>query len=347
MRTENPFTLTFGKEPHTAITRYEDLNSIIDAFQSENPLTQTFLLEGIRGSGKTVLMTMAANTLEEDDRWIVVHLNPALDLLSGLAARLQQSLKKKTGRLLERGFQVSAAGFGLGVGGGSSPEDSIGQIEDNMETIKKKGKRVLITIDEVMSGQNMRIFASQYQIFLRENHPLFLIMTGLYENICEIQNDPALTFLLRTPKIRVGPLSILQITRQYRDIFDISEEAAKKMADITKGYAFAFQALGSAMWQDPGAPMERVLEKLDEMLDDFVYKKIWTGLTKKEREIVLAIDRENVRTKEVCEKASIPATSFQKYRETLIRKGLLTGRDHGYLSLALPRFWNVARMYDI
>ena len=38
MRSENPFTLTFGKEPHTAITRYEDLNTIIDTFQSENPL---------------------------------------------------------------------------------------------------------------------------------------------------------------------------------------------------------------------------------------------------------------------------------------------------------------------
>ena len=347
-RTENPFTLTFGKEPYTAITRYEDLNMITDTFQAENPVTQTFLIEGIRGCGKTVLMTFAAKALGEDDRWIVIHLNPMLDLLSGLASRLHQALKKGAGQsILERGIQVSAAGFGLGIGGNSNPEDCINQIEDSLEIIRKRKKRVLITIDEVMPGKDMRVFASQYQIFLREGHPLFLIMTGLYENIYAIQNDPALTFLLRAPKIKVGPLSILQITRQYRDIFEIGEQEAKEMADITKGYAFAFQALGSARFQNPEASMETILEKLEEMLDDCVYRKIWAGLTKKEREITLAIDRDNIRTKEVCEKTSIPATSFPKYRETLIRKGILIGRDHGYLSLALPRFYNVVRLYDV
>ena len=40
-------------------------------------------------------------------------------------------------------------------------------------------------------------------------------MTGLYENIYAIQNDPALTFLLRTPKIKLEPLSLAQITKVY------------------------------------------------------------------------------------------------------------------------------------
>ena len=178
-RTENPFTLTFGKEPYTAITRYEDLNMITDTFQAENPVTQTFLIEGIRGCGKTVLMTFAAKALGEDDRWIVIHLNPMLDLLSGLASRLHQALKKGAGQsILERGIQVSAAGFGLGIGGNSNPEDCINQIEDSLEIIRKRKKRVLITIDEVMPGKDMRVFASQYQIFLREDRAFSLRITS-------------------------------------------------------------------------------------------------------------------------------------------------------------------------
>lgn len=89
---------------------------------------------------------------------------------------------------------------------------------------------MIITIDEVLHNDNMRRFASQFQIFLREDYPVFLLMTRLYENIYAIQNDPSLTFLLRSPKITLEPLSMLQITTQYKNIFDVSLEKAKELA---------------------------------------------------------------------------------------------------------------------
>lgn len=70
----NPFTITFGKEPNLLISRGEETDRIVSVFTSENPLTQSFLIEGIRGSGKTVLMTTVGKQLEEDDDWIVVNL---------------------------------------------------------------------------------------------------------------------------------------------------------------------------------------------------------------------------------------------------------------------------------
>ena len=73
----------------------------------------------------------------------------------------------------------------------------------------------------------MRIFASQFQIFVRLDYPIFLIMTGLHENIDKIQNDPSLTFLYRSPKIITGPLSMIQIGRQYKEIFSIEDEKAR------------------------------------------------------------------------------------------------------------------------
>ncbi|MBR3317729.1 MAG: hypothetical protein IKG21_07965 [Atopobiaceae bacterium] len=35
----------------------------------------------------------------------------------------------------------------------------------------------------------MRVFAASFQVFLRQNLPVFLLMTGLYENINELQNE--------------------------------------------------------------------------------------------------------------------------------------------------------------
>ena len=47
--------------------------------------------------------------------------------------------------------------------------------------LKRKGKKVLITIDEVVNTKEMRLFISAFQIFLREELPVFLLMAGLYE----------------------------------------------------------------------------------------------------------------------------------------------------------------------
>ncbi len=341
----NPFTLTFGKQPNQFISRHEDFNIILDSFASDNPLSQAYLIEGIRGSGKTVLMTAVANHLKNDARWIVVNLNPAMNLLEELALRLKDTVDKMP-RFVDQGFSVSVAGFGAGVSAREETRDYVGLIDRIFKQMMKKKKRVLITIDEVLPDDNMRIFASQFQIFVREEYPVFLIMTGLYENIYEIQNDPALTFLLRTPKIRLEPLSLLQIMRQYRDIFSIDEDEAKKRAELTMGYAFAFQVVGTVYWQYGTDQSEQyLLEKIDEMLDDFVYRKVWASLTNREREIVLQISRDEVKTKDICDAISMPQGSFSKYRDSLIKKGVLLSPQYGFVSLALPRFYEVVKHY--
>ena len=46
--------------------------------------------------------------------------------------------------------------------------------------------RLLITIDEVVYSEQMKVFVSAFQIFMRQDYPIFLLMTGLYENIYEL-----------------------------------------------------------------------------------------------------------------------------------------------------------------
>lgn len=93
-----------------------------------------------------------------------------------------------------------------------------------------------------------------------KDYPVFLRMTGLYENIYAIQNAPVLTFLLRAPKVHLGPLGLYQIKREYQDIFEIEEDLAKRLANITMGYAFAFQALGVLYWNHRDElPLEKII----------------------------------------------------------------------------------------
>ena len=278
-------------------------------------------------------MTSVANQLRLSSEWIVLDLNATQPLLSEFAMRLIDACKHLP-NLFEKGFEISIAGIGFGMNGNPLERDSVSIIESITEKLKKKNKKILITIDEVVADDNMRTFASQFQIFIRKEYPLFLLMTGLYENIYAIQNDPVLTFLLRAPKITLGALGLNQIKSEYLDIFDIDEKKANLMANQTMGYAFAFQALGMLYWE------------YHDVLSD---KEIWSSLSNAEKQIVLAMPfhNEKMKVKDLCNRLNMKSATFSKYRERLLNKGVLFSPEYGYLRIALPRFSDIVHIYDM
>lgn len=64
--------------------------------------------------------------------------------------------------------------------------------------IEKRGKSILIGIDEIEISNDIRSFGSVYQTLIGEEHKINLVMTGLPSRISEVQNDKILTFLLRS-----------------------------------------------------------------------------------------------------------------------------------------------------
>ena len=346
MKEDNPFTLTFGKQPSTTIARLEDINQIAGSFSAKNPVCQTYMISGLRGSGKTVLMTSVVKELLSKGNWISVDLNSSVDLLEDFAMRLADACKK-TPKLTEGGIDISLAGFGIGLSGSKNERDNVSKIESLLEYAKKKNKRIIITIDEVIPNENMRIFASQFQIFLRKEYPVYLIMTGLYENIYAIQNDSQLTFLLRTPRIMMEPLSIQQIVNQYKKIFKVDEQKAIKLATITKGYALAFQAFGFLYWDyRDKLSLEEILEKFDELLDGFAYRKIWESLTPTDKKIIGFLgEKGKAKVSDIRDSLSISSPVFSKYRERLLNRGILNSPEYGIIELTLPRFGRFAQIY--
>lgn len=140
MAKNNPFTLSFGKSPNEIISRYELVNDIIDTFQSENPISNAYLIEGLRGTGKTVLMTTIEKELEKENDWIIVDLNSTQDLLTDFAMRLVDSCKNFSD-ILKKGFNLSIAGFGIGLNGENQSRDSVSIICEILESLKKRTKK--------------------------------------------------------------------------------------------------------------------------------------------------------------------------------------------------------------
>ena len=174
----NPYTLVFGQPPLEMIERKAQADRIISEFCQERPSNYLNLVTGIRGCGKTVFITQIANRLREKKEWIIVNLNPQRDLLVSLAAKL--SSDKTLGKIFrDAEINLQAFGFGVGIKGTFPITDIEEALSRMLRSIQKHKKRVLITIDEASNSRDIRIFASAYQIFLREGLPVFLLMTGL------------------------------------------------------------------------------------------------------------------------------------------------------------------------
>jgi len=339
MENINPFSFVFGKVPKQHITRLSQNIEVMETFNSENPKSQAFLITGIRGVGKTVLMTYIAKKFEADENWVVIHLNPESDLLALLAAKLYENTKTKS---LFNGinFGVSLIGISASINYSSPVTNTEAIVEKMLKILQKAEKKLLITIDEVSKTPQIKAFISAFQIFIRNEYPVFLLMTGLYENIRNLQDEKNLTFLYRTSRIDLGPLNLLAICNSYETIFNISKNEAARLSSLTKGYPFAYQVLGYLLWEKKTTAVTKDIEnEYDLLLAEFVYTKIWSELSAGDKDVLIAISKSSDNsTSNISEILDMPANKLSVYRKRLSVNGLIDISKHGYMYFALPRF---------
>lgn len=335
----NPFILSFGKKPLQYVSRISQTNEIIENFTAAEPPNQIYMLTGVRGAGKTVMMASIAGEMKKKEEWVVVELNPTRDLLQSLAGKLY-SLPGMHTHFVQAKLDFSVLGLGVSLDNAAPVTDIESAIALMLTELQKKHKRLLVTVDEVTNCEYVRVFASSFQIFLRQEYPLFLLMTGLYDNIYNLQNENVLTFLYRAPKMILEPLNYTAVRKQYMDIFNLDIEAAGTMARLTKGYPFAFQVLGYLYWENRDTKtLEEILPEYDQYLEEYVYDKIWSELSELDRKILIemSVGRE-VKVKKIRDAVGMKSEQFSVYRERLKRKGVLDTGKYGEISFILPRF---------
>lgn len=338
MQNSNPFTILFGIKPGCFISRVSECQKVIGDFEGkENPST-VYMLTGIRGSGKTVLMTELSEYFESRE-WIVIDAVPTSDIIDNIVSRLAGE-KSLEGIFKKADINVSVLGINIGMSDNTSKINSETILRKMLDVLKKSERRILITIDEVANNEYIRNFVAVYQNLIRKGYPIFLLMTGLYDNIYDLQNEKQLTFLYRAPKIFLKPLDIDLMTTEYKKILNISLRQAREMALLTKGYSFAFQMLGYIYWDNGGKEdIDSILPDYDYALREYSYDKIWSELSEKDKEILDELSKyEIAKVKDIREKLNISSAAFSVYRGRLYRKGLIDTSVYGSISLVLPRF---------
>ena len=335
----NPYSMSFGRIPARFISRDVTVLDILDTLNAEVPTEMAFKLTGIRGAGKTVTLSEIERELRDDGDWIVVDLKSGGDITNDLVSELYSKESFLT-RFVDANLNLSAFGIGLKVSK-KSPVSSIDvALKKLLEEINRKKKRVLVVIDELRKTDAIVDFIQEFQILIREDLPIYLMVAGLYEDIEDVENTEGLTFFLRAESIEMTPLSIGIIREDYRQTLGLSYETADSLAKMTKGYAFAYQVFGKYMWDAGGDEItDLVLAQVDNALATKVYNKLWSELTDVEKWYMSFIVRKDrMQVSELLEMTKKSHNEWSRPRQKLKEKRIIDTADRGEIKLLLPRF---------
>lgn len=334
---KNPFTLTFGVKPENYILRLSQSEKIISSFKQNT--NNVFMITGVRGTGKTALLTYISEHFDSLNDWLVIELISEADMLDQLASKLYDSC------LLHKIFDGKTFGFSFhgltfSIKGDKPVTNVVSLIEILLEKIQKK-KKILICVDEAANNSYMKPFVQTIQLLLRKKYPINLLMTGLYQNIYDLQNNETLTFLYRAPKIDLEPLNIGTIASEYKTIFQLDEEKALELASFTKGYAYAYQVLGYLLYENNKKYLdESLLASFDQYMQEFVYDKIWSEISTLDKQLLFAFSEDTMAVDSLMKITNMEKNKFSVYRDRLIKRGIISSMVYGQLSLKLPRFIN-------
>ena len=349
---QNPFTTTFSKVPKATYIITEQEKEVLENFNYKEPTESVYKITGVRGSGKTVLLAKIQSEIENNENnWIVSRLSPARDLLQQFAASLMKVKKLKIkSKVKNVNVSISVLETGGGIGAGRDENEQISDIGIEIETMlqaaKKNNMKIFISIDEVSKTREMIVFASEFSKWLMADYPVYLVCTGLYENIEQLSNVKNLTFFRRAATIKTTPLNPVGIIEMYKSRLHVDRDTARRFAGMTKGYAYAFQKLGALYFESEGKAEEDIVSDLKIDLFTYSYEKIWEELSNEDRELALLLaDGKEHKRSDLINKMRNPK-NYSVYRTRLIQRGIITARE-GHITLALPYFGDYLQEYHL
>ncbi|WP_338935199.1 ATP-binding protein [Lactobacillus helveticus] len=340
---KNPFNPTFGDVPKLFLKSNTDseVKHILKMI-TESDFARSIFITGVRGVGKTSLMMRISEDLSANKDFYIVDLINREGILSSLLRLLSNQVNSKLQQTLKSINGTSIGNF-LSVEREKEAPNVDVLLDELMQGIKKEGKKVLITVDEVTNSKPIRDLIQTFSSFKRKKYPVYLLMTGLPDLILNLQNDEKLTFLLRSDKIVVSPLQKLDIFNTYKRIFNCDNIVATKLTNMTQGYSYAFQLLGYLLYDhmDGKVPTEEDIKAITEnyknTLFNNAYQKIFTEMSSMDQEYLYAVCG-NHKLSEVSKIMHKSNVFVAQYRRRAIERNLIVPSKMGYVKFTLPFF---------
>jgi hypothetical protein len=348
----NPFNPAFGKKPEHFIGREQVIAEFTAALDNPNSPWRTTLIIGIRGSGKTALLT-DIQSFDDGKKKIAINVTATDDLRNNILAELYRKLPKSIKTSLPAIGDVSA--FGLGVRFKEKkerPDFTAGfryQLTTMLDSLRKQGVQTIFLIDEVQKhSEAMRDFVTTYQHIVRENYDVVLLMAGLQEAISTVLHDEVLTFLRRANRVVLENVPIKLVQLEYSDAFNkggkkLSENLSQSAAQATLGYPYLIQLLGYYLWEISSSRitpknLEEALIRSKVDLFQNVHDLIFESLSEKDKEFVLAmsIDTEASQFGDIEKRMGKTKGYISNYRKRLLAGGVVKPAGFGKLMFTLP-----------
>lgn len=351
MNGTDPFTRT----PGIAGKAYIDngiADEIIKNFTDEDSSKYVYKITGPRGAGKSVEYGKIIRTLKAENNWLVYPLSASGEAVSTLISKISmESFIDSKSTTTALSSTTSVEGNALVLTGGESINVSKTTTDNEhfyseeatltkmIEQANKKKYKVLIGVDDISKTKDMVNLLSMFGSMLLEGLQIYLVVTGLSENIEAFSSEKNLTFFKRADEREIKALNRFDITYMYEKLLGVDSEEAKKIGSMTGGYAYAYQVLGSLYYtKKSNESLEDLIPAFERILFKDSYDLIWKTLTNGEKELVRCIcTTKDGRAESIKALMNNPST-YPVYRDRLINKHLADGDTRGYLKIRLPRF---------
>jgi len=351
---KNPFNPQFGRRPHTFIGRGELIDHLISSYDNLNAPERTTIVSGLRGSGKTSLLSDVSFRLEDNPDWLAINLACTENLLSDMLEMIIFKIEQRTSKLPSISkVTIKTPILNVELEKLKMEYKSFyPALLKILDELRKSEIKLLIIIDEVNNSRAMQEFASTYQLAIREEYEVALLMAGLPQHVDSILNNKVLTFLWRSNHVRLSLIDPYFMKVAYEDEFQkrnvIIEPDALDYAYLsTAGYPYLYQLIGYNLWEQEITDNRitlREVKKATELskgsLFQNVYSIIFRDLSGVEQEFILAMATHDmpVETKTIRESLNKGSSYINTYRERLLRAGLIDAWSHGTFQFSLPFF---------
>lgn len=341
---QNPFNPTFGDVPKIYLDTGNQAESLA-ALIKNSEFARSFFITGVRGSGKTTFMTQVETLLSQDLQCLPISLINDEHLLSSFVHQLERAVESKTAALAKKLSGFTAGPISLSFNSEEAGSDVITRVVELMQIVKKKHQYVLVTIDEVDNSKAIRSFAQVFNDLKRHQMPIFTLMTGLPDLILNIQTENKMTFLLRSEKITMEPLGNGNTALGYSRALGCDWVTAQQMANMVRGYSYAFQLLGYLAFEYQEklarpiqqADLKSIEQRYIVQLFDNAYQKIFVDLSPQDKKYLIAV-ADHRRFKDVVSMMHQNASYVSQYRRRAIERHLVVPASYGQVNYTLPYF---------
>ena len=349
----NPFNPSFGKRPTHFYGRQEITRAIIDAVDDENSPWRTTLITGIRGSGKTALLSDIKYHLDSKDV-ISLYIVPNEAMLDEILSQLYKQLPKSALSAVPE-FKNISLNLGVSVAVEKDKkrphftESFSHQIMELIDMHMKQNHHVVFLVDEAQKHtEEMRVFISVYQKLIMREYSVSMVLAGLPAVVSDILNDDVLTFLRRAKQVELENIEMIIVEHEFMMVFSskesiLTEEVIKKAAVGTFGYPYLIQLIGYYLWEKMNgngniSSLDKVFITSKTELFRNVHKLIFADLSNRDREFVFAMSEDEgvSLVADIGKRLKKEKNFLSKYRDRLISAGVIKPAGYGVLQFCYP-----------